>query len=579
MLKLLTRGLVLSVALVVAGCGNAAQAPTTSPAASATGASPSGPGAPATAVPASSAVATAASSGGDAVLHVGWSGKPDSLNPAYAFQTESYTVFRLIYSTLTMQVADGTYVGSLARDWSVSSDGLTWTYHLRDGVTWSNGQPFTADQLAADINMIMKDPEGWATLANYAAGFESVTAPDATTVVIKTTYPIANMDYRTSSLYALYPPDFEKLTTAQELQNYANPNPIGTGPFTLKTFDKDAGVVLLDANPAFVDGAPRIAGVVFQTFDNTDAMAQALKVGDVDMLTSVPASAYTSVQGFDGVKTVESPSYYFYQLIINSVDPNNKPKPTGNPALADPAVRLALAYATNRQDIVDIVMQGLAVPGDTIIGPAMGGGFWHDPNVKGLPFDIAEANRVLDQAGYVLGSDGVRTKGDLRLEFRLQFPSTLSAYSRTADMMVGWFKEAGIKVTPESMSEDSLVAATTPTGDYDLVLWSWDPDPDPDFILSVLTTDQFVSGGWSDSGYHNPEYDKLYLEQQRLVDRTARQQVIWKMQEMAFNDRPYIVLDYQDLLQAYRSDRFAGFIESPLGIESTQSLLAVHSTN
>jgi peptide/nickel transport system substrate-binding protein len=304
-------------------------------------------------------------------------------------------------------------------------------------------------------------------------------------------------------------------------------------------------------------------------------MVQALKVGEIDMLTGVPATAYTTVKGFADTTTIATPDTYFYELIINSVDPKHKPKPTGNPALADPAVRLALAYAINRQDIVDIVMQGLATPGDTLIGPAMGGGFWHDPNVAGTPFDTAQAARVLDQAGYVPGPDGVRAKGGVRLEFRLQFPTTLSEYSRIADMMVSWFKEIGIKVNPQSMSEDGLVAATTPAGDYDLALWSWQPDPDPDFILSVLTTGQYVDGGWSDSGYHNPEYDKLYLEQQRLVDKTARQQVIWKMQEIAFNDRPYIVLDYQDKLQAYRSDRFTGFIESPLGIESTQSLLSV----
>jgi peptide/nickel transport system substrate-binding protein len=91
----------------------------------------------------------------------------------------------------------------------------------------------------------------------------------------------------------------------------------------------------------------------------------------------------------------------------------------------------------------------------------------------------------------------------------------------------------------------------------------------------VLTTDQFVEGGWSDSGYHNPEYDQLYLDQQQLVDKAARQQAIWKMQEMVFNDMPYIVLFYEDLLQAYRTDRFTGFIESPLGIEATESLLNV----
>jgi peptide/nickel transport system substrate-binding protein len=506
-------------------------------------------------------------------LRIGWSGKPDTLNPAYAFVGESYTIFHLIYSTLTKQAVDGNYVGSLAKDWSVSEDGLTWTYHLKDGIKWNNGEPFTADQLAWDINAIMKDPEGWATLSNYTAGFAEVTAPDANTVVITTEYPIANMDYRTSYLYTFYPPDFEGFTTAEDLQNYGNDAPVGTGPFMFKSFDKDTGVVILDANKEYVDGAPKIDSLIFQTFDNTDAMVQALKVGDIDMLQSVPASAYETVTGFENVKATATDNYYFYELIINTVDSSVYPTQTGNPALADPAVRLAMAHSTNKQDIVDIVFQKLAKPGVSIIAPALGGGFWNNPNLKDIAFDIAEANRVLDEAGYLPGSDGVREKGDLRLEFRLQFPSTLATYARIADMMADWFQQAGMKAIPESMDEDSLVAATTGVGDYDLILWSWWPDPDPDFILSVLTTDQFLPGGWSDCGYHNPEYDQLYLDQQKLVDRNARQQVIWKMQELIFNNMPYIVLAYDDMLQAYRSDRFTGFIESPLGIESAESLL------
>ena len=516
-----------------------------------------------------------ASTAAPVILHVGWANKPDTLNPAYAFQSESYTIFHLIYSTLTTQAVDGSYVGVLAKDWSVSADGLTWTYHLKNGFEWNNGKPFTADQIVWAINAYMKDSEGWATLSNYTAGFAEVTAPDAATVVIVTQYPIANMDYRTSFLYAVYPPDFEGFTKAEDLQNFGNDAPIGTGPFILKSYDKDAGVAQLDANKNYVDGAPKIDGIIFQTFDNTDAMVQALKVGEIDLLTSVPASAYATVQSFQNVKATAIAGSYFYELIINSVDVNNNPALTANPALADPVVRLAIAYSINKQDIVNIVFQGLAAPGDTIVPPALGGGFWHDPNIVDIPFDTAKAGQLLDAAGYVLGSDGVRAKGDLRLEFRLQFPSSLAAYARMADMMANWFKEAGMKADPEAMDEDSVVAATTPAGDYDLVIWSWEPDPDPDFILSVLTTDQFVEGGWSDSGYHNPEYDQLYLEQQQLVDKNARQQVIWKMQELVFNDRPYIVLAYEDMLQAYRSDRFKGFIVSPLGIEATQSLMTV----
>jgi peptide/nickel transport system substrate-binding protein len=277
----------------------------------------------------------------------------------------------------------------------------------------------------------------------------------------------------------------------------------------------------------------------------------------------------------EGVTAVAIDGRYFNELIINTVSPDNDPAPTGNPALADPAVRLAIAHSINKQDLVDIVLQGLGSPGDTIVPPTLGGGFWHNPNIQDIPFDIEAANRVLDEAGYVPGPDGVRAKDDVVLEFRLQFPADSSSYPRMADMMADWFGQAGMRATPEAVDPDSLIAATTPAGDYDLVIWGWGPDPDPDFILSVLTTEQFVEGGWSDSGYHNPEYDQLYLDQQLAVDKTERQQIIWRMQEMAFNDRPYIVLHYESLLQAYRSDRFTGFIESPIGIESGLSLLNV----
>lgn len=510
-----------------------------------------------------------------AVLNFGWLGKPDTLNPAYAFLTESYTIFDLIYTPLTTEAPDGAYVGGLAKDWSVADDDVTWTFNLKDGIQWHNGEDLTADQVAWSINAVMADPDGWAALSGYVSGFTEATAPDATTVQIVTEYPIANMEYRVSFLYAVYPPDFESFTTPEDLQNFTNFEAIGTGMFKINTFDKDTGVLILDANKEYFDGAPKIDQIIFQTFDNSDAMIQALKVGEIDLVNEVPASAFVTVEGFDGVTPVASDGRYFNELIINSADPNNDPAPTGNPALADPVVREAIALSINKQDIVDIVLQGLASPGDSIVPPTLGGGFWYSPNIEDVSFDTAKAGSILEQAGYVPGEGGVRVKDDLRLEFRLQFPSDNPVYPRIADMMANWFSEAGMKAIPEAVDSDSLIAATTPTGDYDLVIWGWGPDPDPDFILSVMTTEQFVDGGWSDSGYHNPEYDQLYLDQQQIVNKDERQKVVWEMQEMVYKDRPYIVLYYEKLLQAYRSDRFTGFIESPLGIEIGLSMMNV----
>jgi peptide/nickel transport system substrate-binding protein len=506
-------------------------------------------------------------------------GAPDTLNPAYAFLVESFTVFDLAYSTLTTQAPTGEYVGNLAKDWSVSDDGLTWTFTLKDGIKWHNGEDFKASDMAWAINAVMSNPDGWAAVSNYVAGFSEITAPDDKTVTITTEYPVSNMDYRVSWLYAVYPKDFEGFTTSEDLQNFTNFDIVGTGPFKMNTFDKDKGILILDTNPEYFDGKAKIDQVIFQTFDNSDAMIQAIKVGDIDMIIDVPQSAFASLKDVAGVEPVSVDGSYFDELIINSVPANHDPAPTKNPALDDPQVRLALAQSINKQDLVQIVMQDLGKPGVTIVPPTLGGGYWTNTDIQDIPFDLTAANDTLEKAGYVMGADGVRAKGDMRLEFRLQFPSDNPVYARSADMLTSWFGQAGIKTTPEAVDPDSLYAQMTPTGDFDLVLWGWGPDPDPDFILSVLTSDQFVDGGWSDSGYMNPAYDQLYLDQQAATDKAQRRQIIFKMQKIAFDDRPYIVLYYQDLLRAYRSDRFTGFIASPIGIESYQSLLQVEPVN
>ena len=250
------------------------------------------------------------------------------------------------------------------------------------------------------------------------------------------------------------------------MQNFANDKPLGTGPFKLNTFDKDKGVIILEANPDYFLGGPKIDQVIFQTFDNEDAMVQALKVGDIDALTEVPSTGVDPLKKSDDVHIVQQTARDLSELIINSAPADHDPAPKRNPALEDPQVRLAIATAINKQDLVDIVLQGQGKPGASIVPPTLGGGFWYNPNIKDVPFNLAKANRILEEAGYVKGSDGVRAKGDVRLELRLQYPSDSDTAPRVADLMTGWFKEAGIKVTPESVDPDSLTAACCPAGDY-----------------------------------------------------------------------------------------------------------------
>jgi peptide/nickel transport system substrate-binding protein len=561
------------LALILAACGGGA-VPTTAPTAapaqptSAPAVQPTeAPAAPPTEPPASTE---------PVVLKIGRLGQPDTLNPAYAFLTESYDTFDLIFSPLVTEDSTGTYVGDFASDWKASDDGLTWTFTIPDNIKFHDGTPATAEDAAWSINAVINDPDGWAALSGYVGGFIEAVAVDDQTLEIKLEHPIGNMEYRVSFLYVLPRKDFEQFTTAEDLQNFTNDQAIGTGAFKLTTWDKDKGILILDANPDYHLGRPKIDQVIFQQFDNEDAMVQALKVGDIDVITEVPSTAFESLKSVDNVKLTQRTGRSLSEMIINSAPADNDPAPTRNPALEDPQVRLAIAHLFNKQDLVDIVLQGLGTPGYSIIPPTLGGGFWQNPNITDVSFDVAEANRILEDAGYVMGSDGVRAKGDVRLEFRLQYPSDSDTYPRVADLLTGWFKEAGIKTTPESTDPDTLTSACCPTADYDLILWGWGSDPDPDFMLSVLTSDQFVDGGWSDSGYSNPDYDALYVKQQETTDRNARQKIVWDMQEMVFNDRPYIVYYYDDTLQAYRSDRFKNFLEKGvLDIQSSESLQQV----
>ena len=571
--------ILVSIALVLAACGGGATppVPTAAPVQPTAITQPTAPSQPTAAPqPTEAPKPTEAPAKTEpVVLKVGWTGTPDTLNPAYAVLSEAYTTFDLTYSTLLWEdPTTGKHVGNLAKEWKISDDGLTWTFTLQDNIKWHDGTPFTADDVAWSINAIIKDPTGWSTESSYTIGFKQANALDPKTVQLTLDNPIGNMEDRLSAVYMVYRKDFEGFKTAEELQNFGNDKLIGTGPFKLNTFEKDKGILILDANPDYFGGRPKIDQVIFQTFDNEDAMVQALKVGDIDMMTQVPSAAYNTVKGFDNVKTLESPGRSFSELIINSVPETHTPKPKRNPALTDPKVREAIATAINKQDIVDIVLQGLGKPGTGIMPPALNGGFWVNGDLKNPDFDLAKANQILEDAGYKKGADGIRAKGNDKLEMRLQFPNNRPNYPRIADLVSGWLNEIGIKATPEAADPDALTAAVTPTGDYDLVIWGWGVT-DSDFGLSVLTTDQFVSGGWSDSGYSNPKYDELYKQQQKTVDQSARQKIIKDMQQLVFDDKPYIVLYYDNNLQAYRTDRFKNFIESPLGIEIAESLRQV----
>lgn len=529
-----------------------------------------------------SACAAIAAQSEPVVARIGWAGSPDTLNPGTGVLSEAYTIFALVYDTIYEYQLDGTYKLDVAESSEVSDDGLTWTFKIRDGIKFHDGQPMTANDVAFSVNLY-KNNGDFIYLNAYTANFDTVEATDDSTVVITLTDAVPNMDYLLSYLYIVPEHVWKDFAEAPASLEYENLEMIGTGPFKMLEYTPNE-FVRLGANKDHFANPPKIDEVIFQTFESNDVLVQSLKSGQVDMITEMPATAVETLKSDANIKVVTGAPFApdVTDIIFNQADPENCPTEaggicTGHPALRDRNVRLALAHATDKQKLIDVVQLGFASPGLTLIPDGLG--HWYNNTIKDYEFDVAKANTILDEAGYLdTDGDGVREMpdGSQPLNFRLQWPSDSIDSPRVAELLSEMWKEAGVTVELQAVDPDALTAACCPAFDYDILIWGWGSDPDPNLLLSVHTTDE-IPNGYNETGYSNPELDELNVQQGRELDPAKRQEIVWQMQQIAFDDVVYIIPYYAQTIQAYRVDRFTGWITDTTKIElsDVSSLVAV----
>ena len=516
------------------------------------------------------------------VLRIGWAGSPDTLNPGTAVLSEAYTIFALVYDTIYEYQLDGTYKLDVAESAEVSDDGLTWTFKIRDGINFHDGQPMTANDVAFSVNLY-KNNEDYIYLNAYTANFDTVEATDDSTVVITLTDAVPNMDYLLSYLYVVPEHVWGENAEAPASVEFENLEMIGTGPFKMAEYNQNE-FVRLAANKEHFANVPKIDEVVFQTFESDDVLVQSLRSGQVDMITEMPATAVETLQGDANIKVVTGAPFApaVSDIIFNQADPENCPTDagglcTGHPALRDRNVRLALAHATDKQKLIDVVLLGYGTPGLTLIPDGLGP--WYNDTLQDYEFDVAKANQILDDAGYTdTDSDGVREMpdGSQPLNFRMHWPSDSIDAPRLAELLSEMWAEVGVTVELQAVDPDALTAECCPAFDYDIILWGWGSDPDPNLLLSVHTTDE-IPNGYNETGYSNPEYDELHIQQGRELDPEKRREIVWQMQQIAFDDVVYIIPYYEQAIQAYRVDRFTGWIVDKPKVELSDlsSLLVI----
>lgn len=514
------------------------------------------------------ALAACGGGGQAAVVRVGWAGSPDTLNPGMAILTEAYTVFELVYDAMYDLNLDGSFTLSLADSVSVSDDGLVYTYKIRDGIKWHDGEPLTADDIAFTYNLYKDTPEYPYLNGYYTPYFESIVA-NGNDVVLTLTEAIPNIESQLVFLYVL-PKHIWENENKIEFENTAM---IGSGPFKMAEYVQNE-FVRLTANKDHFSSPPKVDEVVFQTFENQDALVQAIKTGQLDMITEMPNTAADTLKAEENIEVVVGAPLApgVTDIIFNQIDPENCPTDegglcTGHPALRDRNVRLAMAHATDKQKLIDLILLGLGNPGLTLIPDGLG--VWYNDSITDYAFDVTTANQILDDAGYAdTDGDGVREMPDASqpLNFRLNWPSDSIVAPRTAELLSEMWGEIGISLELQAVDPDALTAQCCPAFDFDIMIWGWASDPDPSALLYVYTTEAIPSGS-SETGYSNPAYDELYSQQQTTLDFAARKDIVWEMQKIVHDDVVYIIPFYDASVQAYRTDRFTGWITDQAKVE------------
>jgi len=504
---------------------------------------------------------------GKVTLHVGWTESPDGVNPFTSQTGSSQEIYSLVYDYLTRwDAATLETRPALATGWSTSADGKVWTFKLREGVNWHDGRPFTAADVKFTFDYIIDNQmSAW---LSYTTFIENVRVVDSHTVRFECSRPKANMlalpvPILPQHIWQSIDPDKASASRG------AAPLPtVGTGAFRVVEYKQD-GYARLTANKQYWRGAPHIDEIVFSVYQNVDTMYQELLSGALQAAIELPYAVYKPLQGNKDFLVVAANPYrasstFGFNCYTGAAS-------NGAPECRDQRFRWALNFAIDRERIAAIAFNGLAQPASTIL-PA---NYYHDPDWHWEPtasqaarYDPQEAGRLLDEAGYRdADGDGVREYRGQPIKLRLWALDGVSSDQVTGKLIAGWLRDIGLQIQYEELDEGVLsdrmwaYKGDVFAPDYDMFIWGWGGDIDPNFLLSVYTTAQIE--GWNDAAWSNSEYDRWFEEQQSQLNPTERQATIWSMQELMYGQSPVIFTVYQDMVSAYNTKDWTGWVRSP----------------
>ncbi len=451
--------------------------------------------------------------GGGDTLVAAVSAQPDQFDPHQTTAYPSFQVLENVYDTLVVPNAeDLTMEASLAEGWETSEDGLTWTFTLREGVTFHDGSEFDSADVVYSYRRIIDEE-----LQN-SYRFETVTAveaPDPRTVVLTLSQPTPNLLERIGAFkgMAILP---ENAAEDIDLVTEAN----GTGPFRLES--SDASGTVLTAYEDYWGGAPSVEGVEFRYITEPAAALTALQNGEVQWTDNVPPQQIESLQGDDTVELQTTPSVDYWYLSMNYA----------RAPFDNRDVRRAISYAVDREAVAEAARFGAAQPNQTAI-----------PEDSFFYYDYAPFQPDPDQARQLLQQAGVQTPLTMGLMVTDQFPETVTA----AQVIASQLEPIGINVEIETLDLATWLDRQG-AGDFDAFMLGWLGNLDP----AAYYEEQHQTDGPNNyQGYSNPQVDQLLQAGATETDEDARKQIYDQAAQIIVDDVSYLYLYNPDVVQAW----------------------------
>jgi len=415
---------------------------------------------------------------------------------------------RLVYYKWNETTKQAEPIPWLATKWEVSSDKMAWTFYLRKGVEFTDGTPFDAEAVKFNIDRLLGPPAGPYT-NSYAPVFKSVDVIDKYTVRLNLKVPAVPLEsFLVQSYIGMMSP-----ASVKKWGDKAGAHPAGTGPYKLKEWLQGEKVVL-EANMKYWGGRPNLDTVEFIFVPDSSARMNMLQTGQVDLVFNLDIPDLDKVIQEKKFNVIEYPTTELLTLTLN-----NMFKPTN-----DMAVRQAIKLAIDRKGIVDKILKGHATIAESAVAPVIWGGYTTDPVV----WDPEKAKKILTDAGWIPGQDGIREKKGERLTLKVRYPTGRYAMcDEVVAVIQNQLNNIGFDCITEKMGFGPwITAALLPrektTGDSFIISL-----PGKEDAYWVVARMRSVAPY---AFYQNPTVEKLIEDQLVETDKTKRREMLKQIQ-------------------------------------------------